>query len=61
MVGDPQIPVVSNVTAELAGPGFGSAQYWVDHIRRPVRFADSVRLLGSVGATQFVEVVRCRF
>ena len=55
-VADPQIPVVSNVTGELAGPGYGSAQYWVEHVRRPVRFADGVRLVESVGATGFVEV-----
>jgi len=54
----PQIGVVSNVTAELAGSnsGFGSAQYWVDHIRRPVRFADSARRLQARGATHFIEV-----
>ena len=53
----PQIPVVSNVTAELAGSDcdFGSAQYWVNHIRRPVRFADSVRHLQTHGATHFIE------
>ena len=52
-----QIGVVSNVTAELAGSdsGFGSAQYWVDHIRRPVRFADSARRLQAHGATHFIE------
>ncbi|MBV8181910.1 MAG: AMP-binding protein, partial [Mycobacterium sp.] len=54
----PQIGVVSNVTAELAGPDtdFGSAQYWVKHIRRPVRFADSARHLQTYGATHFIEV-----
>ena len=56
-VRQPQIAVVSNVTAELAGAGcdFGSAQYWVEHIRRPVRFADSVRHLETHGATHFIE------
>jgi 4-hydroxyphenylalkanoate synthase len=54
---EPQIAVVSNVTGELAGADcdFGSAQYWVDHIRRPVRFADSVRHLQTRGATHFIE------
>ena len=54
----PQIGVVSNVTAELArsGSDFGSAKYWVDHIRRPVRFADSARHLQTRGATRFIEV-----
>ena len=56
-VREPQIGVVSNVTAELAGSDsdFGSAQYWVNHIRRPVRFADSARQLQSRGATHFIE------
>ncbi|WP_443987378.1 type I polyketide synthase [Mycobacterium marinum] len=55
-VGEPTISVVSNVTAALGGPEYGSPQYWVDHVRQPVRFADSVRLLESMGATRFVEV-----
>jgi 4-hydroxyphenylalkanoate synthase len=54
----PQIGVVSNVTAELAGSNseFGSAKYWAKHIRRPVRFADSARHLQTRGATHFIEV-----
>ncbi|WP_423202408.1 type I polyketide synthase [Mycobacterium decipiens] len=54
-VGEPTIPVVSNITAALGGPEYGSPQYWVDHVRQPVRFADSVRLLESMGATRFIE------
>ncbi|MCZ0728867.1 SDR family NAD(P)-dependent oxidoreductase, partial [Mycolicibacterium iranicum] len=55
---EPRIGVVSNVTGELVGAesGFGSAQYWVEHVRRPVRFADSVRHLQAAGATHFIEV-----
>jgi acyl transferase domain-containing protein len=54
---EPQIGLVSNVTGELVGPDgdFGSAQYWVDHVRRPVRFADSVRHLQTRGASHFIE------
>ncbi|BCI79224.1 hypothetical protein MTY66_08490 [Mycolicibacterium sp. TY66] len=54
----PQIPLISNVTAQSvdAAAGFGSAPYWVDHIRRPVRFADSIRNLQTSGATHFIEV-----
>ncbi|MDT5223162.1 MAG: hypothetical protein QOG19_569 [Mycobacterium sp.] len=55
-VSAPQIDLVSNVTGELAGAGYGSASYWVDHVRMPVRFADSVRLADSLGASVFVEV-----
>ena len=57
-VREPQIALVSNVTAEPAGAhgDFGSAQYWVNHIRQPVRFADSVRNLQTRGATHFIEV-----
>ena len=52
----PRIDLVSNVTGQLAGPGYGSADYWVEHVRRPVRFVDGVRLAESLGAGAFVEV-----
>ncbi|EUA02490.1 acyl transferase domain protein [Mycobacterium kansasii 732] len=54
----PQIGLVSNVTGELASAAgdFGSAPYWVDHVRRPVRFADSARHAQQLGATHFIEV-----
>ncbi|UMB67478.1 type I polyketide synthase [Mycobacterium paraterrae] len=50
------IPVISNVTGELAGDDFASAGYWERHIRAAVRFADSIRFAHSAGATHFVEV-----
>jgi len=52
----PRIALVSNVSGQLAGPGYGSAHYWVEHVRRPVRFADGVRAAESFGADVFVEV-----
>ncbi|MFG2600146.1 type I polyketide synthase [Streptomyces sp. NPDC048462] len=53
----PVVPLVTAVTdrpatdAELRSPG-----HWVDHVRRPVRFADSVRFLRERGATHYVEL-----
>ncbi len=52
----PRIGLVSNLTGQLAGAGYGSAQYWVEHVRQPVRFADGVRTAESSGAEVFVEV-----
>jgi acyl transferase domain-containing protein len=54
--GEPRIGLVSNLTGRLAGAGYGSAQYWVEHVRQPVRFLDGVRLAESLGANVFVEV-----
>jgi acyl transferase domain-containing protein/NADPH:quinone reductase-like Zn-dependent oxidoreductase/acyl carrier protein len=52
----PRIGLVSNLTGQLAGTGYGSPQYWVEHVGRPVRFADGVRAAESLGAELFVEV-----
>jgi acyl transferase domain-containing protein len=53
---EPRIPLVSNMSGRLAGPGYGSARYWAEHVRRPVRFADGVRAAEDFGAGAFVEV-----
>ncbi|SPM42936.1 erythronolide synthase, modules 3 and 4, partial [Mycobacterium numidiamassiliense] len=55
-VSPPRISLVSNLTGQLAGPGYGSPQYWAEHVRQPVRFADGVRAAESLGARAFVEV-----
>ncbi len=54
--GEPRIGLVSNVTGQLAGADYGTAQYWVEHVRQPVRFVDGVRLAESLGANVYVEV-----
>src|SRR5262249_37102517 len=53
---EPRISLVSNMTGQLTGPGYGSASYWVEHVRRPVRFVDGVQAVESLGAGVFVEV-----
>ncbi|MFD9358109.1 type I polyketide synthase [Streptomyces sp. NPDC060031] len=53
----PQIPLVSDVTGalataeELCRPG-----YWVEHVRRPVRFSDAVETLYAERVRTFVEI-----
>ncbi|CAM4456235.1 Polyketide synthase [Mycobacterium basiliense] len=54
--GAPAVPIISNVTGQLAGEDYGSAAYWTSHVRETVRFADSVRFAQSAGATRFFEV-----
>ena len=55
-IGKPTIPIVSNVTGQLAGDDFATAAYWKRHVREAVRFADSVQFVHSAGATRFLEV-----
>ncbi|MFF4800602.1 SDR family NAD(P)-dependent oxidoreductase [Streptomyces sp. NPDC001351] len=53
----PRIPVVSAVTGRPAEAAeLCSAEYWVRHARRPVRFADALHWLGDNGVSAFLEI-----
>ncbi len=52
----PQIPLVSNVTAQLAKLDITNPNYWVEHIIQPVKFADSFQFLLQQGVDIFLEV-----
>jgi acyl transferase domain-containing protein/acyl carrier protein len=42
---DPAVPIISNVTGRLAGPGAYDAGYWLRHARQTVRFRDCLNTL----------------
>ncbi|MFC7310642.1 SDR family NAD(P)-dependent oxidoreductase, partial [Streptomyces monticola] len=54
---EPRIPVVSNVTGELASAAqLASPDYWATHIREAVRFYDGIRWLEAQDVTEFIEL-----
>ncbi|WP_316524367.1 type I polyketide synthase [Kitasatospora brasiliensis] len=55
--GAPRIPIVSTLTGAPAGAQeLGSADYWVDHVRRPVRFEPALRAAAALGVRRFLEL-----
>ncbi|TQM31106.1 type I polyketide synthase [Nocardia bhagyanarayanae] len=52
----PRLPIVSNVSGELAGNTVTDPEYWVRQVRGCVRFAPGVDTLVAAGARRFVEV-----
>ncbi|MFJ3780100.1 type I polyketide synthase [Streptomyces sp. NPDC090075] len=54
---EPRVPLVSALTGRLVGPGEVTApEYWVRHLREPVRFLDAVRAAEADGARVFLEL-----
>lgn len=51
----PRIELISNVTGKLAAGEIATPTYWCDHIRQPVRFADSMGTLYRQGYGIFLE------
>ncbi|WP_232792508.1 thioester reductase domain-containing protein [Actinacidiphila yeochonensis] len=53
----PVLPVVSAVTGRGADPDrLRTAEYWIDQVRQPVRFADAVASLCGMGVTATLEL-----
>ncbi|MEW2311544.1 SDR family NAD(P)-dependent oxidoreductase [Streptomyces sp. NPDC006864] len=53
----PTIPIVSTLTGQPADTEeLTTPEYWVRHVRRPVRFLDAVRALEAEGVRTFLEL-----
>ena len=53
---EPRLALVSNLTGEALSAELCTADYWVRHVREPVRFADGVRWLRGHGVDSFLEL-----
>ncbi len=54
---EPKIPFISNVTGDWAeNSGVTEPQYWAEHLRKTVRFADGLKELIKKAGTLFIEI-----
>ncbi|GAA1957170.1 hypothetical protein GCM10009738_34070 [Kitasatospora viridis] len=55
--GTPTIPIVSTLTgAPIGAEELGSPDYWVEHVRQPVRFEPALRALADLGVRRLLEL-----
>ncbi|CAM5278061.1 hypothetical protein SFUMM280S_05866 [Streptomyces fumanus] len=53
----PTLPVLSNITGQLADPHtLTTPAYWAHHARATVRFADGIKTLTAYGVTTYLEL-----
>ncbi len=52
----PSIPVISNVSGEVAGPEILNPDYWARHVVSPVQFASGMDTLFRSGYEMFLEI-----
>ncbi|MFL6662202.1 MAG: SDR family NAD(P)-dependent oxidoreductase, partial [Rhizobacter sp.] len=52
----PTLPLVSNLSGRFESERFCDPSYWVEHVRRTVRFRDGMQTLFAEGVDTFVEV-----
>ncbi|MFC5157085.1 acyltransferase domain-containing protein, partial [Streptomyces amakusaensis] len=53
----PRIPIVSTVTGKpVTADEICSVDYWVEHVRRPVRFTDAIHTLNDQGIDNLLEL-----
>ena len=50
------IKLIANVTGQLATDEVATPEYWVRHIRQPVRFVDGMKTLSELDVETFIEI-----
>ncbi len=52
----PTLPIISMLTGDLASDEIATADYWVSHVRQPVKCLDAVKTLGTREERIFLEI-----